>query len=313
MHLPKCHKNDQINFVTKINNFLAQFEGETLILGGDLNLYINPILDKKDTMTNHHDNHIYRQNIISLMETHCLTDCFRDLNPNLRRYTWHSRGKASRLDYFLISDYLLNEIITCKIDPGLHSDHSIFKLAIGNNDISRGKNLWKFNNSLLHDQSYVTEIKTIIKNEKEKHSKMTDHGLKWEVIKMEIRSFTLPCCVKKKKTRNALKKTLETELEKIQKLVDLNPSTINLETFEHNKKELEQIERDELNSIIFRSKIQWAEQGEKNKKFFMNLEKRNYINKRITQLNINGQIINDPLEIAAEQRTFYKNLYSEKI
>ena len=45
----------------------------------------------------------------------------------------------------------------------------------------------------------------------------------------------------------------------------------------------------------------------------MNLEKRNYINKRITQLNINGQIINDPLEIAAEQRTFYKNLYSEKL
>ena len=135
----QCHKNDQINFVTKMNNSLTQFEGETLILGGDLNFYMNPILDKKDTMTTRHDNHTYRQNIISLMETHCLTDCFRDLNPTLRRYTWHSRGKASRLDYFLISDYLLNEIVTCKIDPGLHSDHSIFKLAIGNNDIPRGK------------------------------------------------------------------------------------------------------------------------------------------------------------------------------
>ncbi len=36
--------------------------------------------------------------IISMLDSMNLTDCFRDLFPNIRRYTWHSRGKSSILD-----------------------------------------------------------------------------------------------------------------------------------------------------------------------------------------------------------------------
>ncbi len=49
-----------------------------------------------------------------------LTDAWRDLNPNLRRYTWHSRGKLSRLDYWFISEHLLNNLTNYKILPGLY-------------------------------------------------------------------------------------------------------------------------------------------------------------------------------------------------
>ncbi len=40
-----------------------------------------------------------------------------------------------------------------------------------------------------------------------------------------------------------------------------------------NKKELEEIEKQEMNSHIFRTKLKWIEEGEKNSKFFMALEK----------------------------------------
>ncbi len=88
-----------------------------------------------------------------------LTDAWRDLNPNLRRYTWHSRGKLSRLDYWFISEHLLNNLTNYKILPGLYSDHCIFQISLVNNILNRGKAFWKFNATLLHDEKYVSDIK----------------------------------------------------------------------------------------------------------------------------------------------------------
>ncbi len=46
---------------------------------------------------------------------------------------------------------------------GLHSDHSIITFQTGNHKIKRGRGLWKFNVSLLHDVDYVENVKEIIK------------------------------------------------------------------------------------------------------------------------------------------------------
>ena len=53
-----------------------------------------------------------------------------------------------------------------------------------------GPGYWKFNNSLLEDKNYVTEIKDKIsqwKNEIE----FTDSKLLWEYLKYKIRTFTI--------------------------------------------------------------------------------------------------------------------------
>ena len=127
-------------------------------MGGDFNVYMNSKIDKLDTMSEKNANPEYRKEIISLIENFNLVDCCRSLHPEKKRYTWHARGKASRLDYCFISEHLLNEN-KCDILPGLHSDHSIVSVEIGCLDSTRGKGLWKFNSSLLQDQAYVNLIK----------------------------------------------------------------------------------------------------------------------------------------------------------
>ncbi len=52
---------------------------------------------------------------------------------------WHARGKSFHLDYWFISENLLNDLTSYKIQSGLHSDYSILKIEIGNNNLSRGK------------------------------------------------------------------------------------------------------------------------------------------------------------------------------
>ena len=66
-----------------------------------------------------------------------------------------------------------------------------------------------------------------------------------------------------------------------------------------------------VEGIITRAKVRWFEEGEKSTKYFLNLEKRNYIRKSVNKLVINNTIITDPREILKEQRNFYKTLYSK--
>ncbi len=69
-----------------------------------------------------------------------------------------------------------------------------------------------------------------------------------------------------------------------------------------------------MNSHIFRTESKWIEEGEKNSKFFMALEKKYYTNKLISTLEVNGKfIIKDPTNSTKAQTDFYQNLYSEKL
>jgi hypothetical protein len=47
--------------------------------------------------------------------------------------------------------------------------------------------LWKFNISLLKDKEYTTKATQSIKDFKLKYNDVRDGGLKWDLIKMELR------------------------------------------------------------------------------------------------------------------------------
>jgi exonuclease III len=200
------HKAEQNKFIKEVKNLLNNYEHHNIIIGGDFNIYFNPKLDKLDTMPNKNDNPVYRNEILSMIESMDINDAWRTLFPNTRRYTWHARGRSSRLDYFLISNHLLNNLITYKILPGIHSDHSILFMKFEFDFNSRGRGYWKFNAELLHDTDYVNNIKQIIKESEAECSNYLDKGLSWEIVKLKIRSFSVPYCIKKKKNVQNLKK-----------------------------------------------------------------------------------------------------------
>ncbi len=70
------HKTDQNNFIKYLKDTLIPYANENILLGGDLNFYLDLKLDKRDTMFNKGDNIIYRKIIISMLDSLNLTDCF---------------------------------------------------------------------------------------------------------------------------------------------------------------------------------------------------------------------------------------------
>jgi hypothetical protein len=85
-----------------------------------------------------------------------------------------------------------------------------------------------------------------------------------------------------------------------------------LSEYQSIKNELECIEKHKARGVIFRSKCKWAEEGEKCTAFFLRLEKQNFCNKFISQLEIDGKKIQDAKEILKAEKDYYNSLYSEQ-
>ena len=83
---------------------------------------------------------------------------------------------------------------------------------------------------------------------------------------------------------------------------------------EEKKRKLEQIIEHKTKGAILRSKCRWYNEGEKNTKYFLNLEKRHYKNGVISQLKINDdEFVTSDKEILIRCESFYKNIYSSNI
>ena len=210
-----------------------------------------------------------------------------------------------------MSDYLENKILNCKKFSAKFTDHDLVQLTVKLQDYKteKGTGYWKFNTSLLRDQNFVQNTKKIIEQTHNENKNLKDKGLSWDLIKMNIRSYTIKYSAKLKRDRTVMENDLSKELDRLVNLE--NQEEPILENIRLIKKELERISKIKTQGAILRSRAKWTEEGEKNTAYFLNLEKHYSENKIISQLKISEtETITDQGKIMAEQQAFYKKLYS---
>ena len=112
----------------------------------------------------------------------------------------------------------------------------------------------------------------------QKHADVTDKQLLWELIKMEIRSETIRYSKRKSKQSKTCESAIESRIEQLDAKIcnDVCQDQQDLLEYEKLKKELQGIYEADGKGAIFRSKATWIEKGERPRKYFFNLEKRNY-------------------------------------
>ncbi len=304
--------NDQekIEFVQTLKTMMLEIEDEPIICGGDFNVYMNPKLDKYQ---GHGDETGYANNIKSLCTDFNLIDLWRTLNPETKRYTWRQNNplRQSRLDYWFVSINLLYNVNDCDIKPSYRSDHSILTLDFENaNDNQRGSGFWKFNSNLLKDEDYISIVKSIIDQYKKEYEYVDNKGLKWDLIKMEIRKFTIDYSKTQASLKRDYSKEIQLQLNKIEIQMSESPSLELTTKYEELQSDLNNIELEKTNGAILRSKANWFEYGERNSKYFHNLEKRNHNVKNITKLIKDNEEITNEKDILQYEKKFYEQLYS---
>ena len=137
----------------RIRDILEKIELEKdtqLIWGGDFNFFFDCKLDANGGNPKLKVQSIAK--LVLMMSENDLCDIFRVRNPEMKHYTWRRKTpfKQGRLDNFLISYQLQDQIDQVDIILSIQSDHSTLKLKIcGKKCNSKGPSYWKLNNSVL--------------------------------------------------------------------------------------------------------------------------------------------------------------------
>ena len=308
----KDKQTEQLVLLEILKDVLIQHDNESIILGGDFNITLDPNLDKIGGTDAKRESVKYRAELKAFIEALALSDVLRNKLGNQTAYTWHSKHLKvySRLDYFFISEHFLNRIQSCNKHTAILTDHDLVKLTLQCSLPGKGRGYWKFNTSLLKDKTYIAQVKETVTATTTAFDHLQNKGLLWDFIKMKIRGMTIKYCGQKKREREVYERNINKQLLEL----DLKPySEDNVEQISLLKSELETIIQMKTEGAIVRSQVQWAEEGERNTSFFLNLEKHNAENKIIQQLKVENKTITDSESILIELQNFYKKLYSKPL
>lgn len=243
-----------------------------------------------------------------------LNDAWRMFNNDKREFTWSRKNPflARRLDYMLVSESVFNKSQDCTIESMAQSDHRLVSFVFMTSNATRGPSYWKFNDSLINDSIFVKELNELIENFENNDY---EPQIKWDLCKLKIKEF----CIQYGKKKSMLRRNLHQEL-----LVQLNEVDNTLANDPFNKDlvsrreairlELELYEANNAKGAQTRSRMKFIEDGEKNTKYFLNLEKVRSNSKILDSVRLsNGNIVSDQGEIIKEIVSFFGNRYKKKI
>ena len=271
---------------------------------------LNLSLDKQGGLNLTHE--CSRNTVKQYMEAQELLDIWREMNPDIHRFTWRRMNLSPifvRLDFFLITDRLCQSISNTDILPSYKSDHSTPNIFLAFMDMSHGPGYWKLNTSLLDDQVFVTELDKIF--EIELAQSYQDKCKHWEVIKLAVRNYVLQYAAKKKKETENKLAALQRKLKTIEH--SLHHQTIfqdSLQEIALIKNEINDIMVHKTNGVILRCKANWVAAGEKPTSYFLCMEQRQQ-NARVVDViqKDDGSVITFRSDILKEMNKFYEILY----
>ena len=143
--------DDSPTFFENIFNEVENMDIKNLIITGDWNL-INDF--EKDTFNYKKLNNPKAQQIVTEYKNKLdLIDIWRQAHPDDSKFTLRQMyyNKMARLDFFLISEPLLDIYGDSSIKNCYRSDHSPINLKLITSKHKKGQGNWKLNNSLLSD------------------------------------------------------------------------------------------------------------------------------------------------------------------
>ena len=285
------------SFFINLDSFVKEYALGELIFGGDFNTVLNPDMDRESS-TRLPASIVKNNKLKMVLKNNDLVDIWRYQNPTTKQYTFRQKTPLmkSRLDMFFISRTLVQQVKHCDIRPGYKSDHMAICIKLTNCP-KKGKGLWKINNDLLHDNNYIKIVNNLVQELFQNGD--LNIGEQWELFKVKIREQSIVYAKRKARAKNQLK----THLLKMIEMYDDD-----IYRTQYNK-----ILEDESRAAQIRARIQWREEGERNTKFFLGLEKQQQKKQTIYNLKRdNGTVTSNQGEILEMEQSFFEKLYTSK-
>ena len=266
---------DSPEFFKHVQKLLMERHEHKIIIG-DFNLTLDV---DKDRLNTYHNNNKAMEEVENLMDQYYLYDLWRTRNPEKREYSWRKGGslnKASRIDLALVSAGLDQYAEYIQYLSSIKTDHRAIYMVINMLPYERGTGYWKFNNSLLRDQDFLISMEQEIQNTINSSGQKTPIEI-WETVKSRIKKTSIDYSKKKSSEDKIVIGQLSEIVNEYEERLPLTKEETHL--LDETKADLEEKLMERTKGIIFRSKVKWQEEGEKNTKYFFSLEKARYNSK----------------------------------
>uniref|UniRef100_A0A8C0M2L8 RNA-directed DNA polymerase n=1 Tax=Canis lupus familiaris TaxID=9615 RepID=A0A8C0M2L8_CANLF len=295
--------------LTKVKKYL---DNNTLILG-DFNLALS-ILDRSSKQNISKETRALNDTLDQMD----LTDIYRTLHPNSTEYTFFSsaHGTFSRIDHILGHKSGLNRYQKIGIVPCIFSDHNALKLELNHNKkFGRTSNTWRLRTILLKDKRVNQEIKEELKRfmETNENEDTTVQNL-WDAAKAVLRGKYIAIQASIQKLERTQIQKLTLHIKELEKKQQIDPTPKRRRELIKIRAELNEIETRRTVEQINRTRSWFFERINKIDKPLASLIKKKREKTQINKImNEKGEITTNTKEIQTILKTYYEQLYANKL
>ena len=241
------------------------------------------------------------------------TDAWRKFHPRACECTWFNSDLSigSRLDKFFVSRNIVSAVLSCEVSPFCFSDHDFVVLSFQFDDnLARGPGLWKFNNSLLHDNDFCAFVSSRIEDLSDSIDAFPSVKAWWDFFKNSIKSDIIFFSRQKRRRLSHERVMLTNRIISLKRRLVSGDVSVCFE-IESLVSRLKVLTLKELEGSKIRSRVQWLEEGEKPSRFFFRLEREHFERNSITSvLNSDDVEVFSRAEIERVHVQFYSRLFS---
>lgn len=140
---------DGVTFLEQVFSLLPDLNIYSLILGGDFNCWLDPVLDRSSMNPNTASSSA--RYIQAFLSDYGICDVWCSLHPSDREYSFfsHVHHIYSRIDYFFIDCQLIPLVHSCAYQRIVISDHVPIVLSMSLPGLPQRDRQWRFNLTLL--------------------------------------------------------------------------------------------------------------------------------------------------------------------
>ena len=310
---PQIVLPERARVMSEIMGKVAQVGNSRVLFCGDFNAYLDAKLDHSATAPALAFAGRTRQ-LVEFVNLHELTDVWRALHSDERRFTSFGSGSPTRIDLALASPSMLTHIENSFIGTSYLSDHSPLYVDFTLDQTVRGPGCWRLPQYILTDPVYVKRIENVIDSVVQENPQLDDHQT-WDFLKVSIRLETIKFVSERHQAKKAWVKQLDDDIAAItqarDKVVNNRPAVHHYS----NRLKLMQWEREEI--VRFHTEqARWYKLAKKH--YESNRSTRYYFQlpgcryDAIKWLKTQqGETIHSSQQILQECHSFYTKLYKQ--
>lgn len=236
-------------------------------------------------------------------------DCLR--NGPLVNFTHFQGLSHARLDRVYVPLDLVPLCHDYHVCPVSFSDHCLVKVSLRSKNEGRKVfcwELWKLNAKLLQDEIFKRRVQEAVECMTDT-DKSAGHGVKWEIFKQNIKMMAIERASVIKNEEKKMEKGMRLTLEMLVKEECRTPGAFKDDILTLKEK-LEQIDRDRYRGALVRARADRLIAGEAPTKRALGMGKKYARRNDIAEIEQNGSITSDSVEIERAFFDYYSALFS---